>query len=157
MIHDKIENLNRLISISDYELIRDSFLDKISPSMEEHVYPIDGDRIYAKVMSYDTKEPRLCKLEAHDKYIDIQCTIIGAEGIDVYDRSKLTISETYNPEKDVVFYEKRADALHAHTDNLEGYFTLLMPNEAHAPQQRVGDISRVKKFVIKYAVKSFYM
>ena len=155
MIHDKIENLKNYINSSDYNIIKTSFLDKLSSTMEECIYPIGGERIYARVMSYDTKDPAICKLEAHDRYIDIQCTITGAEGIDVYDRKKLTMSEAYNPDKDVVFYEKRAEALNAHTDNLEGYFTLLMPDEAHAPQQRVGDIERVKKFVIKYAVESF--
>ena len=154
MVHDKIENLHKYVNEQDYEMIKSGFIDIISHDMEERIYPIDGERIYARVMSYDTKDPSICKLEAHEKYIDIQCTITGAEGIDIYDRSQLTISEPYNTEKDVVFYEKKADVLLAHTNNFEGYFTLLMPDEAHAPQQRVGDISRVKKFVIKYAVES---
>ena len=83
MIYDRIEKLHEYLDLADYKLIRASFLKRINSDMEERIYPIDGDRIYARVMSYDTKEPSDCKLEAHDKYIDIQCTIIGAEGIDV--------------------------------------------------------------------------
>ena len=155
MVYDKIESLRDYINTTDYNLIDSYFLSFITSDMEERIYPIDGDRIYARVMSYDTKDPSICKLEAHDKYIDIQCTITGAEGIDIYDRSQLSISEPYNLEKDVAFFEKKTEALLSHTNNYEGYFTLLMPDEAHAPQQRVGDISRVKKFVIKYTAESF--
>ena len=156
MIHDKLENLHNYIRPRDFELIKTTFLRVLSPNMEERKYDIDGDRIYAKVMSYDTKDSSICKIEAHNVYIDIQCTITGAEGIDIYERDGLGIAEPYNTDKDVIFYEKEEKSFHAHTENLEGYFTLLLPDEAHAPQQRVGNIEQVKKFVIKYAVGSFY-
>lgn len=152
MIHDKLDNLKNYLLVNDYDLIETTFLKLVSVSMQERIYPIDGDRIYARVMSYATKDSDNCKLEAHDKYIDIQCTICGAEGIDIYNRDCLVVSESYNEENDVVFFQREENAKTAHTNNLEGYFTMLWPREAHSPQIRVGKFKKVKKFVIKYAI-----
>lgn len=151
MIHDSLENLGRCLPEKDYRLIS-SFLEKTGPDMEEKRYIIDGDRIFANVMSYATKPREECRLEAHDRYIDIQSTIIGAEGIDLYIRDGLEESEEYDVEKDVVFFSRMERLFTGHVNNLPGYFTLIKPDEAHAPQERVGDIGKVKKLVIKYAV-----
>lgn len=116
--------------------------------MEEKIYPIN-DKIYARVMSYDTLEPANCKIEAHDKYIDIQGTIIGAEGISVYNRELIPAITEYNQEKDVTLFDATDKDIIAHTHNIHGYFTMLFFNEAHRPKERVVGYRNVKKFVIK--------
>ena len=155
MINDRITNLAKYINSNDYRIIKDSFLDFVRCDMPDGKYEIDKDRIYANVMSLYTKESSDCKLESHDKYIDIQCSIYGTERIDIFQRSKLIVLETYDSDRDVTFYEKDEDALLAHIYNPEGFFTLLMPDEAHSPQQCVGDIQCIKKFVIKYSIDSW--
>ena len=47
--------------------------------MEPGVYPIDGDRIYAKVFDLTSTEVKDTKQEVHKKYIDVQFWVSGAE------------------------------------------------------------------------------
>lgn len=151
MVYAKISELERYLMPDIYEKIK-IFLEQVCESMSEGEYPIWGDKIYARVMSYYTGSPEECQIEAHDKYIDIQAAITGAEGISVYERTSLSESESYNSEKDVVFFDKECAMVHAHTVNVPGYFTMLYPEDAHRPQEKVCDIDRVKKFVIKVRV-----
>ena len=151
MIYGRISELERYLKPDIYEKIK-MFLEQVSESMPEGEYPIWGDKAYARVMSYYTSLPEECQIEAHDKYIDIQATIVGAEGISVYERTGLSESASYNSEKDVVFFDKKGAMVHAHTVNVPGYFTMLYPEDAHRPQEKVCDIDRVKKFVIKVMV-----
>ncbi|MCR5107406.1 MAG: YhcH/YjgK/YiaL family protein [Lachnospiraceae bacterium] len=152
MVYDKLENLKEYISEADYELIDSKFFKIINPDMEEGEYKIDGDRIYAKVMSYDTKEAKDCKLETHNAYRDIQGTISGVEGIDIYKRSELQAETAYNADNDVTFYSRNEEAHMMRINDLPGYFSLIGTEEAHCAQIRVGNIKRVKKFVIKYRI-----
>jgi len=151
MIYGKISELESYVGESVYSELR-AFLEKISPDMEEGKYEIRGREIYARVMSYATDIPENCNIEAHDKYIDIQGTISGAEGIDLFDRSLLTAKTDYDESKDVVLFEGEKAVAQAHTENVPGRFTLLLPQEAHRPKENVPGYGRVKKFVIKVAV-----
>ncbi len=151
MIYDKIDNLNKYVSESNFEKIK-SFLALVSKEMEEKRYEIDGDNIYANVESYDTKEYQDCRIEAHNKYIDIQCAISGAEGVGVYRRSELETIDDYNLDKDVIHFKMETAVEVAHTVNSAGYFTMLYPEEAHSPKQKAIGCNRVKKFVIKMKV-----
>ncbi len=152
MIYDRIENLYKYVSEDDFSKIR-KFLELVSVDMEERKYEIDGDRIFAKVESYPTKDVKDCRIEAHDRYIDIQCGISGAEGVGVYKRAELTTVDDYNPEKDVVHFDMNTAVQTAFTTNSAGYFTMLYPEEAHSPKQKVKGYDMVKKFVIKYEIK----
>jgi YhcH/YjgK/YiaL family protein len=123
------------------------FLDSVNSDMPDGEYQINGKRIFAQVMSYATKEPYKCRIEAHNVYVDIQSTISGAEGISIFDRTKCETSHPYSSENDVEFFAPAMPI--AYTDNLPGYFTLLFPWEAHRPQEWIEGYARVKKFVIK--------
>lgn len=147
MIFDSINNLHRYVSEEDYQYIR-AFLDQVNEDMPEGKYEICGERIFARVMSYQTKDSEICKIEAHNKYIDIQSTIYGAEGIDIYPRERMKISENYDADKDVAYFSC-SGLPSVHVNNLPGFFSFILPEEAHSPQQRIGDIEYVKKFVIK--------
>lgn len=131
------------------------FLESLNASMAEGEYPIDGKRIFARVMRYATKPEDECLIEAHNCYIDIQSTLKGAEGIGVYTRAELQESISYDPKKDVAFFHSDTTWKYAQTVNLPGYFTLLFPHEAHSPMQQVGGFSMVKKLVIKVAVEAY--
>lgn len=148
MIHDKIERLGKYMDKADFEKIK-MFLEQVNPDMEERRYEIDGVCIFANVESYDTKNPDDCRIEAHDKYIDIQAGITGAERIGVYRRHNLEEIDEYDSEKDVIHFNMETAVEVAHTTNSAGYFTLLFPEEAHSPKQKVEGCERVKKFVIK--------
>ena len=150
MIYDKLENLTGYLR-EDLRKPVAEFLEKVK-DLPVGRYEVAGEAAFAKVHEYNTSAPEDCKIEAHDKYIDIQATLIGAEGITVYERKQLTERNPYDAEKDVVIYETKADAKLSHTENLPGYFTFLKPEEAHRPQENVAGYGKVRKFVIKVRV-----
>ena len=150
MIYDRLENLMDYLREDLREPVAD-FLAKVK-DLPVGRYEVAGEAAFAKVHEYETSAPEDCKVEAHDKYIDIQATLTGAEGITVYERKKLREKIPYNTEKDVVIYEAEPEAVLAHTENLPGYFTFLKPEEAHRPQETVMGHGKVRKFVIKVKV-----
>lgn len=136
--------------LSENQFIKISkFLRELSPEMEERQYDIDGESIYARVMSYRTSLQSDCKIEAHNKYIDIQSSLVGAEGIDLFDRNILGVLKEYDETGDVSFFEDTA-APYISIKNAEGFFSMIFPEEAHRPQISInGNCDYVKKFVIK--------
>lgn len=148
MIHDKIKNLTNYISLEKRGLLSD-FINKLSKDMEEGTYNIDGSNIYAKIMSYPTKLQADCTIEAHDKYIDIQFTLIGEEGISVCPRESLECVSR-DEEKDFFTFQNSNFDPQVQINNKAGWFTLLKTSEAHRPQESPdGTCSVVKKGVIK--------
>ena len=98
---------------------------------------------FALVQSYDGKSAELCKIEAHRKFIDIQCVLKGKELFGVADLSTQTLYEDKFEEKDVAFYRGDVDLLTL----TDGDFVIVFPEDAHRPQQ--GDGSRISKIVVK--------
>ena len=105
-----------------------------------------GGGVFALVQSYDSKPAEACKIEAHKKYIDIQCVLKGKELFGVADLSTQTLYEDKFAEKDVAFYHGEVDLLTL----TDGDFIIVFPEDAHRPQQ--GDGSRVEKVVVKVPV-----
>ena len=104
------------------------------------------------VISYDTSFRKEFRIESHDRYIDIHSSLTGIEGIDIFERDELAVLETYNKDKDVVFY-KETVLPNVSINNKEGYFSMIYPKEAHRPKISVNQrCERVKKFVIKIHV-----
>ena len=106
-----------------------------------------GDGVFALVQSYDSKPAENCKIEAHKKFIDIQCVLKGKELFGVADLSTQTLYEDKFEEKDVAFYHGDVDLLTL----TDGDFVIVFPEDAHRPQQ--GDGSHVEKVVVKVPVK----
>ncbi len=98
---------------------------------------------FALVQSYDGKSAELCKIEAHRKFIDIQCVLTGKELFGVADLSTQTLYEDKFEEKDVAFYHGDVDLLTL----TDGDFVIVFPEDAHRPQQ--GDGSHISKIVVK--------
>jgi YhcH/YjgK/YiaL family protein len=94
-----------------------------------------------------TKETSLAKFECHNKNIDIQVCINGAETIGWKPREKcVTPNGDYNTEKDVQFYNDSPDTFFQLTD---GQFAIFFPEDVHAPMIGEGEI---KKLVIKVRI-----
>ncbi len=105
-------------------------------------YELEGGA-FALVQSYDSKSAENCKIEAHKKFIDIQCVLKGKELFGVADVSTQEMYEDKFEEKDVAFYRGEVDLL----TMTDGDFVIVFPEDAHRPQQ--GDGSRVEKVVVK--------
>lgn len=130
------------------------FLAALSPEAEEKEYPIDGEKVFARVMSYATKEDFAdnAVLEAHRNFADIHLSLVGSERIGVWPTHTLQTKTPYNPEKDAEFYQFEQSA------NLQlgmhpGTIALLLPQDAHMPGLHTGIVgSKVKKVVVKIAL-----
>jgi YhcH/YjgK/YiaL family protein len=75
----------------------------------------------------------------------------GTETIEIFPKNGLAVSEPYNPERDVEFYEKPATA-HAKVTLTPGQFLVFFPDDAHMPclMTTIGP-EPVKKVVFKIA------
>jgi len=151
MIIDLLANASQYPMGPGWEKAFD-FLANLDANAEEGEYPIDGTKVFARIMSYHTRTEAEAVLETHEKYADIQTTLIGSEGIRWIPSKHLEIKAPYDTEKDVTFYQ-HPDTLPARVDNLPGWFTFLLPQDAHMPQLIVGNASQtVKKVVVKVAL-----
>ncbi|MDQ8186022.1 YhcH/YjgK/YiaL family protein [Pelagicoccus sp. SDUM812002] len=150
MIVDHINNWKQYSLGEAWEKVF-HFLENLSVDADEKEYPIDWDEIFARVMSYQTKEDTdpQAVLEAHRKYADVQMALVGSERIAVYPTHTLGSKGDYLPERDVEFFEYEIPAglqLSMHP----GTFALLLPQDAHMPglfTETKG--AEVKKVVVK--------
>ncbi len=148
MIQDRLQELWRYIPEDKQERIK-KFMTQISEDMPDGFYEIDGDDIYAKIMSYQTRKSGACEIEAHDVYRDIQFSLIGAEGISIYRRDILKI-KTADTENDFMTFCDAEAEPYIRISNLPGFFSMILPKEAHRPQESLdGSCAMVKKGVIK--------
>lgn len=144
MIFDDYKNFN-LYNI-DKEII--DFILNINPeiSLGKHVI---SDKAYINIEEYKTRD--FIKLEAHEKYIDIQFLIKGKEKVYTTDKEGLKVSEEYNPEKDVAFYYTPIRNLNI--SYLEpNKFILLYPDDAHSPCTMIDAPMDVKKAIVKIKI-----
>lgn len=148
MITDKLEKLERYVP-EKYKKEILQWAESVNKDIEEGDYPIAGEEVYARVLSYHTKKEADCKIEAHDRYVDIQSVICGVEGIQVYNRESLEEEQAYDLQKDVTFY-KKSQSPYLGVSIEEGHFAVFFPEEAHQPEISFpGDCPEIKKFVIK--------
>jgi biofilm protein TabA len=150
MITDKIENASNYPMGSAWTRAFE-FIASLSPSTPDGDYPLDGEAMFAKVMSYETKTPEKAIFEAHRKYADIQSTLDGAEGIAIVDIQNATVSKPYHSENDVAFFETPG-VVPTLVDIYPGSFAFLLPQDVHMPQLEVGASRRIKKVVVKIAL-----
>jgi len=114
-------------------------------AMEVGTYEIDGKRVYAMVQDCEGRGVEGARLEAHQKYIDIQFTVMGEEVIGWADLASVA-GEGYDGEKDVEF---ATGASTTWVDVPAGHFAVFFPHDAHAPVAATGSF---RKVVVKVAV-----
>lgn len=114
-------------------------------------YEIDGDAVFAMVQSYDTKPSEAGAFEGHEKYIDLQFVMSGAETIEVMDIAKAAVKTPYDETKDAAFFHNSEKAgvvvLEA------GDYGIFFPHDTHKPGRIFGEKAvPVKKIVAKIKV-----
>ena len=124
------------------------FLVSLNSSISEGKYDLQGEDVFARVMSYSTIQPENANLEAHREYVDIQTTLIGAEGIEWFPSGILSNSQPYLLSRDVEFYI-RPERPCARIDVFPGTFVVFFPKDAHMPQLVVRTPELIKKVVVK--------
>jgi biofilm protein TabA len=148
MILDKIENWGLYPYGPAWERAF-AFLSSLTKDMEEKEYPLQGRRMFARVMGYSTKKPEQGILESHRVYMDIQTVITGAEGMEWHPADGLTAKEPYNRETDAQFY-LQPGLSRVRMNLLPGVFVALFPNDAHMAGMEIGNVpAQVRKVVVK--------
>lgn len=145
MIFDSLKNRALYYAVSPqfekaFDYIVSTDLEALAPGR----HAIDGDDIFVNVIECDLKRPADAKLEVHDAYIDIQVVVSGLETFGWSERADLRMPQSaFDPEKDICFYD---DTPQTYYTLKPGQFTILMPDDAHAPM--VGE-GAVKKLIVK--------
>ena len=149
MIKDKLKNAELYYPISEalktgFEWLKSNDLENI----EAQKYIIEGDKVWANVQEYETKED--AKYETHRKYIDIQYMIKGREFVGVTDKSNCITCEEYNSDTDLEFMDITEKEDYQVLN--EGDFLVFFPTDAHKPSINPNEKLKVKKVVVKVAV-----
>jgi len=149
MILDTLDNYELYSSINEriakgFAFLRNTDLDAITSGRHD----IEGDTIFALVQEYPTKPLNECKLESHQRYIDIQYMIRGEELMGVTTKNNQVVIEQ-NPERDYIFYEGDTSLVLVK----QGMFTIFFPDDIHQPCVQVRSPSEVKKVVIKVLIQ----
>jgi len=119
-------------------------------SFENGKIEVDGANVYINRSSYIGRDIENCKIEGHEKYLDLQLVLDGEEGMGYVDKRKegLEISVPYTPEKDKANYVGQLDGI---INLRSGFFALVFPNDLHEPCIKVND-KIIQKAVAKIKI-----
>ncbi len=151
MIYDVFENAGLYFDKSQRLMKAISFAVDFDNTKPDGKYEIEGDAIFAIVMTYDTKIVNELKFEAHKKYIDIQLLLDGVEYMDISQDKGLVVDTPYSRQNDVVLFDQPK---HSASVLLKpGNFAIVYPDDIHRPGRMVEQAGQVRKMVIKVRVQ----
>lgn len=150
MVIDYLENAPKYYSLGESIEKALRFLSDIDlDTLENGKLVLDGDRLFAIVQEYETKDPDQEKLESHKQYIDVQYVVSGEERMGHAFLQKQIPSRPYNSEDDYMLFDEAPDFF---TVVRKGMFTIFFPEDLHMPCIQNGSSAHVKKIVFKIAV-----
>lgn len=149
MITDNINNIDTYRDIPGLGQAIDYIKTHDLSTFSEGRYDIAGDKLFVNIQVYMTKDIENARLEAHDKYIDLQFIIEGEEIIGYAPRAGLSEPTEMRPENDISFYDAAFDGCLLK----KGMFGVYFPQDAHAPCIAVDEKRLVKKAVFKILCK----
>jgi YhcH/YjgK/YiaL family protein len=150
MICDRLDNaawysgLPRRI-VRALEFLRDN--DPLSLALGR--LDVDGDRLFALVQEYTTRDESECRWEAHRRYCDVQYVASGVERIDVAHIADMQVVELYDAAKDVAFFSGAGDSLTLRA----GAFAIFAPQDVHRPCVAAFAREPVRKIVLKALIE----
>ena len=111
---------------------------------------LEGEHLFVALDEYTTKNKKDTKYESHKKYIDIQYIIEGEELMGVTTLDKVKVTEPYDADRDLIFYEfDGGNYVKATPKN----FVIFFPEDAHRPMMKANDNSKVRKIVVKIMIE----
>ncbi len=123
------------------------FLRELPADATDGEIQIDGRQVYAGINTYPTEPAEQRRFESHERYVDVQALLVGAERIDVAPRRKLEPLEPYDSQRDVAFH--LAPPHFASLPMTPGAFAIFWPEDAHRPNCHLAGPADVKKCVVK--------
>ena len=150
MILDIIANRGRCRGIgSGIERALDYLANTDFDVLEDGRHEIEGDGIYALLMSYETEPQSVRSFEAHRKYVDIQFILSGREIIYWAPLEELAPAGEYDDGKDIIFL---AGDPRARLQLTPGSFVVFHPEDGHKPNCAWDGPEPVRKVVVKVRV-----
>ncbi|MBN2009081.1 YhcH/YjgK/YiaL family protein [candidate division KSB1 bacterium] len=148
VIVDSLEHASRYYNLhTDFEQAFAFLYRSDLAELADGRYEIDGTKVYC-IISYGPGRTReKARLEAHQKYIDIQYVISGID-----DMGWIPVAECkqpdgeYNAEKDIIFYK---DVPRIWATVMPGNFAIFFPEDGHAP---LGGTGELHKAIVKVSV-----
>lgn len=144
MILDKIENLVKYASINPlFQKVVEYMNTTDVASQPEGKVLIDGTDLFVNYNVANGKSIDEARIETHDKMIDLQMPLSGPETFGFSPRADLP-EAAYNAEKDITFYEGRAEK---YITVQPGEFVIFFPQDGHAPC--ISDAEKIVKVIFK--------
>ncbi len=145
MIVDSLKNASLYVGVAErlaraFAWLEGTDLKTLAPGK----YPIEGDEIFLNLVECALKQPEEARLEVHNAYLDVQLILQGEESFGWSERAAMQHPQAdFDEVKDIQFFEDRPQLYYTLRP---GQFTLLLPEDAHAPL--VGE-GMVRKAILK--------
>ena len=153
MIADSLDNLSKYENLVPYLKEIVNYLKNNNLSLlNGGRYEILGNSIFALIQEYHTQPASEKFMESHEKYIDIQIVLDGQEFMGYSPKEFLKIKDPYNEENDIIFYENNLKE-ESYINVRKNHFCIFFPEDAHKPGLHLSIVRKVRKAVIKVAVK----
>jgi biofilm protein TabA len=152
MILDALPQWRRYAALNPGFAKAFAFLEQATPDVADGRHEIDGDAVFALVQRYQT---RLVagQLEAHRRYVDVQCMLRGREVIQWAPLASLAEPvQPFDDVKDAALFAAGGDLVPVRL--AAGQFAILFPDDAHAPCCAWAEPEAVVKVVVKVAVST---
>lgn len=120
-------------------------------ALEAGKHLIDGEDVFVLVQEYVTKEPKLCRFESHERYIDIQFIVSGTEKMSWLPIDKLTLAENDLAKTDKALYKDSSAGNNFIVK--EGQFVIFYPEDGHKACITADEPCLVKKLVLKVSLE----
>ncbi|GAB2526301.1 NanQ anomerase/TabA/YiaL family protein [Rufibacter soli] len=149
MILDSLQHASRYYSLHPLFQQAFAFLQEADiQNLHTGKIELAGEDLFAMISDGPGVAKTDAKMEAHQRYIDIQYVVKGVDHMGWQDLSTCGTSiEPYSAERDVYFFDVRPTSWF---DVPAGFFTIFFPNDVHAP---LATEEVVRKVVLKIAVK----
>lgn len=148
MIYDNIASLKKYKGINkNFDCVIDYIERNGLDELKTGKNLLDGDKVYASVMTCSLLEEQSETYEVHRKYADLHIDIEGQEYICLSECQRNLVTNSYVENDD---YELQKGEWTIKCKLNPDYFLLCLPGEAHAPilgKKCANDV--VKKVVIK--------
>ena len=146
MVHDHITHASEYFNLSRgirtaLEYLARTDLERLA----EGRHDVDGDRVFALVSDYQTRQPHDAFWEAHRQHVDVQFVVHGRERIGYANLDRFAV-EPHDADRDLTVARGVAGGFAAVG---AGEFVILFPNDVHMPGLQVDGPDAVRKVVVK--------
>lgn len=148
MVLDRVEEQERYYGL--HPLMEEAFaFIAEAATLEPGRYELSGGA-YANVAEGDTVQLKQGKIEAHKKYIDLQCVVAGSERMAWASVQEVEPITEYDEACDVWFFEGVTTSLTIKP----GMFYIMFPADAHKPGCHNEFPKHYKKVIVKLPVEA---